>query len=74
MARVKVSDKYQIVIPREVRETLHIRKGQMVSVIPVGGVIEVVPDQELATLEGAFPGISLTDIRDESDRDERRPA
>ena len=69
MTRVKVSDKYQIVIPRKVRETLHIRKGQTVSVIPVGGVIEVVPDQELATLEGAFPGISLTDVRDEADRD-----
>jgi AbrB family looped-hinge helix DNA binding protein len=74
MARVKVSGKYQIVIPREVREALHIHKGQTVSVIPVGGVIEVVPDQELATLEGAFPGIPLTDVRDESDRDERRPA
>ena len=74
MTRVKVSEKYQIVIPRKVREALHIRKGQTVSVIPVGGVIEVVPDQELATLEGAFPGIPLADIRDESDRDERRPA
>lgn len=68
MARVKVSSKYQIVIPREVREALHIRKGQTVSVVPVGGVIEVVPDQELATLEGAFPGVSLEDIRDESER------
>lgn len=74
MARVKVSDRFQIVIPREVRDALHIRKGQTVSVIPVGGVIEVVPDQELATLEGAFPGIALTNVRDESDRDERQSA
>ncbi len=65
MTRVTVSKKYQITIPRAVREALHIRKGQMVSVLQVGGIIEVVPDVELATLEGAFPGIALTDIRDE---------
>jgi AbrB family looped-hinge helix DNA binding protein len=68
MSRVKVSNKYQIVIPRDVREALHIQKGQTVSVIPVGGVIEVVPDRDLAELEGAFPGISLEGVRDEVDR------
>lgn len=67
MSRVKVSNKYQIVIPREVRETLHIQKGQMVSVIPVGGVIEVVPDRDIAEMEGIFPDLTLTNIRDESD-------
>jgi AbrB family looped-hinge helix DNA binding protein len=72
VARVKVSSKYQIVIPREVRETLGLRKGEMVSVIPVGGVIEVVPDRDLSTLEGAFPQISLTGVRDESEREEGR--
>ena len=69
MLRVKVSSKYQIVIPREVREALGIRKGQMVSVIPIDGVIEVVPDQDLASLEGAFPEVTMDDIRDESERD-----
>jgi AbrB family looped-hinge helix DNA binding protein len=68
MSRVKVSSKYQIVIPREVREVLHIHKGQTVSVIPVGGVIEVVPDRPLAEMEGIFPEITLTDIREETDR------
>ena len=72
MFRVKVSSKYQIVIPRGVRETLGIRKGQTVSVVPVGGVIEVVPDQDLSTLEGAYPQISLADVRDESEREEPR--
>lgn len=74
MSRVKVSSKYQIVIPRKVREALGIRKGQMVSVIPIGGVIEVVPDQELSRLEGAYPEVSLEEVRDESEREERREA
>jgi len=71
MARVKVSDKYQIVIPREVRKALAIHKGQMVSVIPVEGVIEVVPDQDISEMEGIFPGLTLEDIREETDREER---
>ena len=74
MARVKVSSKYQIVIPRGVREVAGIRKGQMVSVVPVGGVIEVVPDRELSSLEGAYPQISLEEVRDESERWEPGPA
>ena len=71
MARVRISSKYQVVIPREVREALGLQKGQMVSVIPVGGVIEVVPDVELSALEGAYPQISITDVRDESEREVR---
>ncbi len=66
MHTVKVSSDYRIVIPREVREALGIRKGQTVSVIAVGGVIEVVPEEDLSGLEGAYPQISLDDVREEA--------
>ncbi len=69
MARVKVSSKYQIVIPREIRDSLGIHKGQMVSVLSVGGIIEVVPDEELRALRGAFPHLTLEEVRDESERE-----
>jgi AbrB family looped-hinge helix DNA binding protein len=68
MAQVKVSSKYQIVIPREVREALRIRKGQMVSVVPIGNVIEIVPDRDISEMEGIFPSLSLDGIREERDR------
>ncbi|MHB0913223.1 MAG: AbrB/MazE/SpoVT family DNA-binding domain-containing protein [Armatimonadota bacterium] len=68
MSRVKISDKYQIVIPKDVRKALNIRKGQIVSVVPVEGVIEVVPDQNIDEMEGIFPTLTLEDIRDESER------
>lgn len=70
MATVKVSSKYQVVIPREVREALGLRKGQTVSVVPIGNVIEIVPEEDISELEGAFPGLSLDHIRDESERSE----
>ncbi|MHB9026175.1 MAG: hypothetical protein ACYC7E_18715 [Armatimonadota bacterium] len=34
---------------------------------PVGGVIEVVPDRDISEMEGMFPELSLTDIRDRPD-------
>jgi AbrB family looped-hinge helix DNA binding protein len=68
MSRVKVSSKYQIVIPREMRDAMRIHKGQYVSLVPIGGVIEIVPDESLETMEGAFPNITLENYRDEADR------
>ncbi|HEY3418809.1 MAG TPA: HD domain-containing protein [Armatimonadota bacterium] len=35
---------------------------------PLGGVIDVVPDMDISEMEGIFPELSLTDIRDETDR------
>ena len=46
MAQVKVSSKYRIVVPREVRNAVGIHRGQTVSVAAIGGVIEIVPDRD----------------------------
>ena len=67
MPQVKVSKRFQVMIPRKVREALGIHEGQRVSVIPIDGVIEIVPDRDLSEMEGAFPELTLDDIRDESD-------
>ena len=68
MTRVSVSSKYQVVIPPEIRRALNIRKGQTLSMVNMGGVIELVPDRDICEMRGAFPRLSLADIRDESDR------
>ena len=43
MQQVKVSSKFQVVIPKPVRESLGIRPGQRLQVIPYGDRIELVP-------------------------------
>ena len=43
MQQVKVSPKFQVVIPKPVRESLGIRPGQRLQVIPYGDRIEFVP-------------------------------
>lgn len=67
MTRVTVSSKYQIVIPTKIRRALNIQKGQTLSMVNIGGVIELVPDRDIRELRGAFPQLTLDDIRDESD-------
>jgi len=64
---VTVSSKYQVVIPRSVRERLGIKPGQQVQVIPYGDRIEVVPVRPARELRGVLSGLKNTFER-ESDR------
>jgi len=68
MARTKVSPKYQIVIPKEVRESANIKVGQELQVVSKGGVITLVPDRPLSTLRGFAKGIRTNGIREKKDR------
>ena len=43
MQSVTVSPKYQVVIPKVVREALHLRQGQKMQVIEYAGRIAIIP-------------------------------
>ena len=68
MAQTVVSSKYQIVIPKEVRQKLDLEKGQILQVVVRNGVITLVPDRPLAELRGFVKGIDDSRLRDEEDR------
>jgi AbrB family looped-hinge helix DNA binding protein len=68
VSQTVVSSKYQIVIPKEVREKLDLEKGQILQVVARNGVITLVPDRPLAKLRGFVKGIDETGLRDEEDR------
>jgi AbrB family looped-hinge helix DNA binding protein len=68
MNKVRVSSKFQIVIPRGLRERQKIRSGQELLVIEQGRGFIVIPSVEIAEMEGAIPGLSLDGIREEEDR------
>ena len=67
MSAVKVSPKYQVVIPRDVRKSLRIKPGQKYQVIAIGDCIELVPIVPLRKLRGFAKGIDTT-IHREADR------
>lgn len=57
---VTVSSKYQVVIPREVRERLGIEPGQKVQAFAFEDRIELVPLQPIQSLRGFLLGIDTT--------------
>jgi AbrB family looped-hinge helix DNA binding protein len=68
MARTIVSSKYQVVIPKDVREDCGLRKGQTFHVISKDGVITLVPDRPLSELKGFAKRVRMTGVRDKKDR------
>ena len=66
MSVVTVSPKYQVVIPKDVREKLKIRPGQKVEAFAVGNRVELVPVEPIETFRGKFPG--LPPLEREADR------
>ena len=67
MQTVKVSPKYQVVIPKSVREKLQLRPGQKMQVIEYNGRIEFIPERDIAELRGFLKGIN-TEFEREEDR------
>jgi len=65
---VKVSSKYQIVIPRDIRERIELKSGQDVVIIEKDGVIHVIPLKPIKEMRGFAKGIDTTNLRDEEDR------
>ncbi len=67
MQQVTVSPKYQVVIPKKVREKTGIKPGQKVQVIPYMGRIELIPVQNIKEARGSLKGID-TNVEREEDR------
>jgi AbrB family looped-hinge helix DNA binding protein len=66
---VKVSPKYQVVIPEEVRNSLGIKAGSQVDVIAKGKVAYLVPVVDLKTIQKELAGkLNLKDLRDKRER------
>ena len=67
MQTVTVSPKFQVVIPRTIRESLGLRPGQKMQVVEYDGRIEFIPERDITELRGFIKGIN-TDFEREEDR------
>lgn len=65
MTTVTVSPKYQIVIPKEIRESMGIVSGQKVQIMPYQGRIELIPLKPMKEMKGFLEGIDTTVVREE---------
>lgn len=67
MHSVTVSPKYQIVIPRAVRESFNIHPGEKIQILPYENRIECIPMQKMNKMRGFLKGIDTT-VKREKDR------
>ncbi len=65
MTTVTVSPKFQVVIPKEVRESLSIKAGQKVQIMAYKDRIELIPLRPISELRGFIKGIDTNVARDE---------
>ena len=65
---VTLSPKYQLVVPKKLREKLNLKKGQKFNVIVKNGVIIYTPEIPLKEMKGILKDISIEGIREEGDR------
>ena len=67
METVTISPKFQVVIPKAIREKLGLHPGQKVEAIQYGDRVELVPVKPLKQMRGFLRGIE-TDVPREDDR------
>ncbi|MEW6083217.1 MAG: AbrB/MazE/SpoVT family DNA-binding domain-containing protein [Chloroflexota bacterium] len=68
MDTVTISPKYQVVIPRAIREKWNVKPGQKVRFIIYGNRLEIVPVRDIKSARGFLKGMSSNVERDEEDR------
>ena len=67
MTTVTVSPKFQVVIPKDIRNRMELKPGQKFQVLNYGDRIEFVPIKNIKKLKGFLKGIDTT-IEREKDR------
>ena len=65
---VKVSSKYQIVIPKAIRRGLNIEKGQRLHIAVRNGMINLIPEVDFTELKGVLKGMDTGNLREEGER------
>jgi AbrB family looped-hinge helix DNA binding protein len=68
METVTLSRKYQLVLPRTVREQLRLQPGMKLIVLAKGRVIVLVPDRPMRAFRGVARGATYRDLREKKDR------
>ena len=65
MSTVTISPKYQVVIPKAIREKLRLKPGQKMEAIAYEERIELIPVRSARELRGFLEGIDTTVFREQ---------
>lgn len=65
MTSVTVSPKFQVVIPKDIRDAVGIVSGQQIQMLAYGNRIELIPIKPMREMKGFIKGIDSDVARDE---------
>jgi AbrB family looped-hinge helix DNA binding protein len=68
MSKVKLSSKFQIVIPREVRKKLDLKPGESIVIVEKAGTIHLVTQKPIQCMRGFVKTGKVENIREETNR------
>ena len=61
---VTISPKFQVVIPKKIRESLGLRSGEKARMLQFRNKIEIIPVRDIRALRGYLKGIDTSFVRD----------
>jgi len=68
MMQTTISSKYQVVIPKRMREHLNLKPQQKLTIIEKDKFLILIPQSSLEELRGIAAGAKLDDYREKKDR------
>ena len=68
MTTTTISPKYQVVIPKDVREKLNLKSGQKLTVVAKGGMVYLMPEKPVESFKGYLKGMNAGSIREDKER------
>ena len=66
MEPLTISPKYEVVIPKAIRDAMHLAPGQNMQIIAYDNRIELIPERSMRDMRGFLKGIETDVPRDEN--------
>lgn len=63
-----LSPKYQILLPKKLREPLGLKKGQKFQILTKDELIILIPEMNIKNLRGFLKGLKKENLREDKDR------
>ncbi len=71
MMQAKLSSKFQLSIPKAIREDLNLQAGQKFTLVVRGSIIELIPTRSIEEARGMLSSIKYQDSSEYRDRQDR---
>jgi AbrB family looped-hinge helix DNA binding protein len=72
MSQAKLSSKFQLSIPKDIRQEMALEAGQQFTIVTRGNIIELIPVRTMASARGLLADCKSSSSKDYRDRQDRQ--